>query len=87
MTETVVKGARAEAAKLGWELERFLVEWCTRGSQGFKAEWVLEKQTATQKAAANMNALTRGLSGPKTAPFWAKPDTLEVINEEPKRLV
>ena len=87
VTETVVKGARAEAGKLGWELERFLVEWCTRGSQGLKAEWVAEKQTATQKAAANMNLLTRGMSGPKPAPFWAKPENLEVIHEEPKRLV
>jgi uncharacterized protein YdaU (DUF1376 family) len=87
VTETVVKGARSEAAKLGWDLERFLVEWCTRGSQGLKAEWVTEKQTATQKAAANMNLLTRGMSGPKPAPFWAKPETLEVVHEEPKRLV
>ena len=89
VTETVVKGARAESAKLNWTLEQFLIEWCTRGSQGLKAEWVTEKQTATQKAAANMNLLTRGMSGPKPAPFWAKPDnnTLEVVNAEPKRLV
>ena len=87
VTETVVKGARAEAGKLNWTLDQFLIEWCTRGSQGLKAEWVTEKQTATQKAAANMNLLTRGMSGPKPAPFWAKPDTVEVIHEEPKRLV
>jgi uncharacterized protein YdaU (DUF1376 family) len=87
VTETVVKGARAEAGKLNWTLDQFLIEWCTRGSQGFKAEWVTEKQTATQKAAANMNLLTRGMSGPKPAPFWAKTETLEVIHEEPKRLV
>ena len=87
VTETVVKGARAEAGKLNWTLDQFLIEWCTRGSQGLKAEWVAEKQTATQKAAANMNLLTRGMSGPKPAPFWAKPENLEVIHEEPKRLV
>jgi uncharacterized protein YdaU (DUF1376 family) len=87
VTETVVKGARAEAGKLNWTLDQFLIEWCTRGSQGLKAEWVTEKQTATQKAAANMNLLTRGMSGPKPAPFWAKPENLEVIHEEPKRLV
>jgi uncharacterized protein YdaU (DUF1376 family) len=87
VTETVVKGARAEAGKLNWTLDQFLIEWCTRGSQGLKAEWVVEKQTATQKAAANMNLLTRGMSGPKPAPFWAKPENLEVIHEEPKRLV
>jgi uncharacterized protein YdaU (DUF1376 family) len=87
VTETVVKGARAEAGKLNWTLDQFLIEWCTRGSQGLKAEWVVEKQTATQKAAANMNLLTRGMSGPKPAPFWAKTENLEVIHEEPKRLV
>ena len=87
VTETVVKGARAEAGKLNWTLDQFLIEWCTRGSQGLKAEWVTEKQTATQKAAANMNLLTRGMSGPKPAPFWAKPENLEVVHEEPKRLV
>jgi len=87
VTETVLKGARAEAGKLNWTLDQFLIEWCTRGSQGLKAEWVTEKQTANQKAAANMNLLTRGMSGPKAAPFWAKTETLEVIHEEPKRLV
>jgi uncharacterized protein YdaU (DUF1376 family) len=40
VTATVVDGARAEAAKLNWPLEKFLAEWCTRGSQGLKAEWV-----------------------------------------------
>lgn len=48
VTETVVNGARQEAEKLGWPLERFLVEWCTRGSQGLKAEWVVEKQNQTE---------------------------------------
>ena len=86
---TVIKGARAEAAKLNWTLEQFLVEWCTRGSQGMKAEWIQEKMTATQKAAANMHQLTRGLSAPKAAPFWAKSDdkTLEMIHDEPKRIL
>jgi uncharacterized protein YdaU (DUF1376 family) len=69
VTETVVKGARAEAAKLGWELEKFLVEWCTRGSQGLKAEWITEKQTQNgltktgQRNATVLQGLTRGLLG------------------------
>lgn len=89
VTETVVKGARSEAAKLNWTLEQFLVEWCTRGSQGMKAEWVQEKMTATQKAQANMHQLTRGLTAPKPAPFWAKSDnkTVEMIHDEPKRIL
>jgi hypothetical protein len=65
----VVKGARAEAAKLGWGLESFLVEWCTRGSQGLKAEWITEKQTQNgltktgQRNATVLQGLTRGLLG------------------------
>lgn len=48
VTSTVLDGARKEADKLGWPLEKFLVEWCTRGSQGLKAEWVAEKQQQTE---------------------------------------
>ena len=39
-SDTAVDGARAEAAKIGWPLEQFLIEWCTRGSQGLKAKWI-----------------------------------------------
>jgi uncharacterized protein YdaU (DUF1376 family) len=67
VTETVVKGARSEAAKLGWDLEKFLVEWCTRGSQGLKAEWVVDKQASMTKTGQMnqtvMSGLTRGLIG------------------------
>jgi len=69
VTKTVVTGARSEAAKLGWDLERFLVEWCTRGSQGLKAEWIAEKQTQNgltktgQRNATVLQGLTRGLLG------------------------
>jgi uncharacterized protein YdaU (DUF1376 family) len=40
VTATVVAGARDEAAKAGMTLDAFLREWCTRGSQGLKAEWL-----------------------------------------------
>lgn len=40
ITATVVEGARKEAFKLNWPLDKFLVEWCTRGSQGLKADWI-----------------------------------------------
>lgn len=43
ITETVVEGARKEAFKLNWPLDKFLVEWCTRGSQGLKADWITTK--------------------------------------------
>jgi uncharacterized protein YdaU (DUF1376 family) len=48
VTATVVDGARAEAAKLNWPLEKFLAEWCTRGSQGLRAEWIADKQNQTE---------------------------------------
>jgi uncharacterized protein YdaU (DUF1376 family) len=56
VTETVVKGARAEAAKLGWPLEKFLIEWCTRGSQGLIAEWVTDKQKPNSQTFAERDA-------------------------------
>jgi uncharacterized protein YdaU (DUF1376 family) len=48
VTATVLDGARKEAFKLNWPLEKFLVEWCTRGSQGLKAEWIADKQQQTE---------------------------------------
>jgi uncharacterized protein YdaU (DUF1376 family) len=51
VTATVLDGARKEADKLGWPLEKFLIEWCTRGSQGLKAEWVAPKPSFAQQAA------------------------------------
>jgi hypothetical protein len=46
ITQTVFDGALAEANKLGWTLEKFLAEWCTRGSQGLKAEWIAKQNPA-----------------------------------------
>ena len=40
VTETVLTAARAEAAKAGMPLERFLSVWCARGSQGMSADWL-----------------------------------------------
>ena len=37
---TVLEGAQEEAGKAGMPLEAFLRVWCTRGSQGLKAEWL-----------------------------------------------
>lgn len=67
VTETVIAGARKEAAKVGWTLEQFLTEWCTRGSQGLKAEWINTAQQSISKT-GEMNqrvisGLTRGLIG------------------------
>ena len=88
VTETVVNGARSEASKIGWSLEQFLIEWCTRGSQGLKAEWLKEKMSVSEQRQNTMAQLTRGASVPKQ-PFWAKPDTivLEAEDVERKRLL
>lgn len=40
VTETVISGARAEAAKAGLGFEDFLSIWCRRGSQGLEADWI-----------------------------------------------
>lgn len=37
---TTIDGARAEAAKAGLDLERFLAIWVMRGSQGLQADWL-----------------------------------------------
>jgi uncharacterized protein YdaU (DUF1376 family) len=46
ITQTVLNGAIAEAKILGWSLEKFLAEWCSRGSQGLKAEWIVKPNPA-----------------------------------------
>lgn len=68
ISETAVDGARQEAAKIGWTLEQFLIEWCTRGSQGLKAEWIKPDQKTSlsrtgQTNQSVMSGLTRGLIG------------------------
>jgi hypothetical protein len=40
VTETVILGARKEAAKASLSLEQFLSVWCLRGSQGLEASWL-----------------------------------------------
>jgi hypothetical protein len=44
ITQTVLNGAIDESKILGWPLEKFLAEWCSRGSQGLKAAWIAPKQ-------------------------------------------
>ena len=67
ISETAIDGARVEAQKIGWTLEQFLIEWCVRGSQGLKADWIKpEKQNLSQTGQMNQRVatgLTRGLIG------------------------
>ena len=46
ITKTVVEGAINEAAKAGMSLTDFLAEWCSRGSQGLKAEWLASPKSS-----------------------------------------
>jgi len=45
VSETVVEQARKEATKANMSLNSFLKEWCLRGSQGLKAEWLTNNQS------------------------------------------
>lgn len=51
VTDTVIHGARAEAVKAGMTFTEFLTEWCARGSQGLKAEWLNSSQQAGRQPA------------------------------------
>jgi len=67
VTETVVKGARKEAAKANMEFSDFLSVWCARGSQGLQADWLKPDEKNLSKT-GQMNqrvisGLTRGLIG------------------------
>jgi hypothetical protein len=46
VTDTVILQARSEAKKAGMTLEAFLREWCVRGSQGLKADWLTPNNRA-----------------------------------------
>ena len=81
VTQLVIDGIVKEADKAGWTLEDALKETIVRNWQSFKADWVLEKQTASQKAQSNMHQLTRGQTAPLAKPFWTNTDILEVENE------
>lgn len=63
VSENVVKSIGKEATKAGWTLEQALAECAARGWRGFKAEWVKDKQTTTERGNAVMLGLTRGLVG------------------------
>jgi hypothetical protein len=81
VSETAIDGAREEAAKIGWTLQQFLIEWCTRGSQGLKADWIKpqERQTFAQQAADIARVTVPGSTDPDPA--------LQKIAEDQKKAV
>jgi hypothetical protein len=56
VTQTVVDSARQEALIAEMEFSAFLSEWCVRGSQGLKAEWIKPKNAIDQSNRANLIA-------------------------------
>jgi len=72
VTETVIKGIRREADKAGWSLEQALSEVVARGWRGFKADWVIQKQTESERGRTALSELTRGLATGerKNKNFW-----------------
>lgn len=87
VTATVIADAQSEANKAGMPLESFLREWCSRGSQGLKAEWLTKRngsshsgngETAWQRSQRERVAeMTGGLVSRKP------PKDTEVIDAEP----
>jgi uncharacterized protein YdaU (DUF1376 family) len=81
ITQTVFDGALAEANKLGWTLEKFLAEWCTRGSQGLKAEWIAKQNPAdiVRLTVTSRNEPDPALEKIKADALKAAPIPLEVL--------
>jgi len=70
MTDTALDGIRREAQKAGLSLAQALQECCSRGWQGFKADWVLKDKP--------MNTIT--------VPGSSEPDpALAKLDEDAKR--
>lgn len=63
LSATALKGIESEARKANISLQAALELCIMRGWTGFKAEWVEEKKTATDKNRAVLSGLTRGLMG------------------------
>jgi len=77
ITNLVIKGIQVEADKAGWTLEDALREVVVRNWQSFKADWVKDKQTHTERLSTTMSVLTNGLTTPKK-PFWQTEETSDV---------
>ena len=63
ITSTVMAAIGREALLLGWSLERAITVMIERNWQGFKADWVKEKQNGTANRTSPQNG--------KTADGWS----------------
>jgi hypothetical protein len=92
ISETAIDGAREEAAKIGWTLQQFLIEWCTRGSQGLKAEWIKpdEKQNQTETVYQRSMRLKMQEAVPsiaKQAPYQDASDFFRTIDMDSQKAI
>lgn len=83
VTETVMRGAEAEALKAGMTLNDFLAVWCQRGSQGLEAGWLKphERGKFEQKSFAERSADHAAAEVAKWAPSIAAKREIFTIEE------
>jgi len=77
VTALVIDGIQKEADKAGWTLEMALNEVVVRNWQSFKAEWVKDKVSNTERLSNSMAVLTNGLTAPKKQ-FWQLEESKDV---------
>ena len=77
LTETSWKLFVKECDKAGWTIDAAVKECCLRNWASFKAEWMKEKQTHTERLSTTMSVLTNGLTTPKK-PFWQTEENSDV---------
>jgi len=88
VTQTVVDGAKAEAAKAGMTFEEFLRVWCLRGSQGLQAEWLKphERPAQAQSFAQQDELARRKRWEEMTGRKWPEDGDRSVIDVTPTTL-
>lgn len=87
VTETVIDGAKREAAKAGLSLDEFLCVWCFRGSQGLQADWIKPADRARLQDRTDRQLETAALmTGAARATQPARP-VQDVIDADTGRLL
>jgi hypothetical protein len=96
VTETVISGAHAEAAKAGLSLEQFLRVWCRRGSQGLEAAWLKpderagpqsgppQQQSKTLSAIQRLQAMKHGNLDSQRDSGRTEPPALLELGQDPR---
>jgi hypothetical protein len=80
VSPTVLDGARAEAGKAGIDLNAFLAVWCTRGTQGLKAEWLTAEERGGKRAVDSEPAWVKARRDRYHEFIGKKPAESKVVN-------